>query len=61
MEEKRTYLDDISEEESRAMDNDPEFQASFQKITEEAKRRQAALRKKWEEAERNSTPSGKET
>lgn len=55
--EKRTYLEDLTEEEIRAMDNDPEFQKEFKEMTRIAKERQWRLR----QAERSSSPSEKKT
>ena len=50
-------MEDISEEESKALDNDPEFHKKFREMTQEAKERQLKLR----EAEQNSKQSKKET
>ena len=53
--EERTYLEDLTEEESRAMDNDPEIQKQLEKVKQELIERQLKLR----QAEQNSSPSEK--
>ena len=55
MEDKRTFLEDLSEEELEKIWADPEFQKQFERDTKEAKARQLKLR----EAEQNSKASEK--
>ena len=57
MAEKRTFLEDISEEERAELHKNPEYMEKVRRLTAEAKERQLKLK----EAEQNSKQSKKET
>lgn len=61
MEDKRTFLEDLSEEELEKIWADPEFQKRLKQSIEDGKQRQAKLRKQSEIPEQNSKASEKNT